>query len=156
MVTMAPSHISNTHTHTHRAIHQVPLLLSLASVNPQGIHPLELATLLLLVASLQVDRLLTSHLLVGLSGRAIQNVFLMLIRYFRRAKCNEEAAVQQTFHLERSSFFYLLAVDTQCSTFVLYFALSYTEHRPDSCPFCEASHHDTCTSLGSGKKFHTV
>ena len=50
----------------------MPLLLSLASVNPRGIHPLELATLLLLVASLQVDRLLTSHLLVGLSGRAIQ------------------------------------------------------------------------------------
>ena len=33
--------------------------------------------------------------------------------------CDEEAAVQRTFHLERSSFFYLsvLMVRTQCSTY---------------------------------------
>ena len=50
---------------------------------------------------------------------------------YRGQTCGQEAAVQQTFHLERSSFFSLVALP--------YLAHSFTEHTPDPCPL-EVSH----------------
>ena len=46
---------------------------------------------------------------------------------------DQEAAVQQTFHLERSSFFYLLIpmVRTQCSA---YYPILHTAALNDFCP----------------------
>ena len=48
--------------------------------------------------------------------------------------CNQEAAVQQTFHLEWSSFFYLSVLMVNVALTNLHFAHSCAKHRPQLLP----------------------